>query len=57
MLTHWNLFTNAMGAPHIIGNERNSAQIVVGPMFHLAPGSRIFSAVMERRGVKPMPAM
>jgi acyl-CoA synthetase (AMP-forming)/AMP-acid ligase II len=46
MLTHWNLFANAMGAPHIMGNERNSAQLVVGPMFHLAPGSRIFSAVL-----------
>jgi acyl-CoA synthetase (AMP-forming)/AMP-acid ligase II len=42
MLSHWNLFANAMGAPHIMGNERNSAQMVVGPMFHLAPGSRIF---------------
>lgn len=46
MLSHWNLFANAMGAPHIMGNERNSAQLVVGPMFHLAPGSRIFSAVL-----------
>jgi acyl-CoA synthetase (AMP-forming)/AMP-acid ligase II len=46
MLSHWNLFANAMGAPHIMGNERNSAQMVVGPMFHLAPGSRIFSAVL-----------
>jgi acyl-CoA synthetase (AMP-forming)/AMP-acid ligase II len=46
MLSHWNLFTNAMGAPHIMGNERDSAQLVVGPMFHLAPGSRIFSAVL-----------
>lgn len=46
MLSHWNLFTNAMGAPHIMGNVRDSAQLVVGPMFHLAPGSRIFSAVL-----------
>jgi acyl-CoA synthetase (AMP-forming)/AMP-acid ligase II len=46
MLSHWNVFTNAMGAPHIMVNERDSAQLVVGPMFHLAPGSRIFSAVL-----------
>lgn len=46
MLSHWNLFTNAMGAPHIMGNVRDSAQLVMGPMFHLAPGSRIYSAVL-----------
>lgn len=46
MLTHWNLFSNAMGAPHIMGNVRDRAQLVVGPMFHLAPGSRVFSAVL-----------
>ncbi len=46
MLSHWNLFANAMGAPHIMGNVRDRAQCVVGPMFHLAPGSRIFSAVL-----------
>ncbi len=46
MLSHWNVFTNAMGAPHIMGNVRDSAQLVVGPMFHLAPGSRIFSAAL-----------
>ncbi|MEM7774083.1 MAG: AMP-binding protein [Pseudomonadota bacterium] len=44
MLSHWNLFANAMGAPHIMGNVPDRAQLVVGPMFHLAPGSRIFSA-------------
>jgi acyl-CoA synthetase (AMP-forming)/AMP-acid ligase II len=46
MLSHWNIFANAMGAPQIMGNVRDSAQLVVGPMFHLAPGSRIFNAVL-----------
>ncbi len=46
MLTHWNLFTNAMGAPAIMGNLPDRAQLVVGPMFHLAPGSRLFNAVL-----------
>lgn len=46
MLSHWNLFANAMGAPAIMGNLPDRAQLVVGPMFHLAAGSRIYNAVL-----------
>ncbi|MEM7744378.1 MAG: AMP-binding protein [Pseudomonadota bacterium] len=44
MISHSNMLANSLGAPPIMGNELNRAQIIIGPMFHMAPGSRIFSA-------------
>lgn len=46
MISHANMMTNALGAPPIMRNLLGRAQIIIGPMFHMAPGSRIFSAVL-----------
>ena len=46
MISHANMLTNALGAPPIMRNQTGRAQIIIGPMFHMAPGSRIFSAVL-----------
>ena len=46
MISHHNMLTNALGAPPIMRNQMGRAQIIIGPMFHMAPGSRIFSAVL-----------
>ena len=46
MISHHNLLTNALGAPPIMRNQIGRAQIIIGPMFHMAPGSRVFSAVL-----------
>ena len=45
MISHQNMLTNALGAPPIMRCAPGRAQIIIGPMFHMAPGSRIFSAV------------
>ena len=46
MISHNNMLTNALGAPPIMRNQIGRTQIIIGPMFHMAPGSRIFSAVL-----------
>ena len=46
MITHNNMFANAMGAPPIMRCDAGKPQIIIGPMFHMAPGSRIFSSVI-----------
>lgn len=46
MISHANMLTNALGAPPIMRNQIGRAQIIIGPMFHMAPGSRIYSAVL-----------
>ena len=44
MLTHLNLFINAMGAAPLYGLRPFDTQMLSGPMFHLGSGSRVFTA-------------
>ncbi|MEM0988556.1 MAG: AMP-binding protein [Pseudomonadota bacterium] len=46
MISHANMMTNALGAPPIMRCEIGKPQIIIGPMFHMAPGSRIYSSVL-----------
>jgi len=46
MITHANMLANALGAPPILCCDPGKPQIVIGPLFHMAPGSRIYSAVI-----------
>ena len=55
MISHTNMMTNALGAPPIMRNEQARAQIIIGPLFHMAPGSRIYSAVLLNAHTVIMP--
>ncbi|MEM1299998.1 MAG: AMP-binding protein [Pseudomonadota bacterium] len=55
MITHNNMFANAMGAPPIMRCDRDRAQIIIGPLFHMAPGSRLYSAVLLNSHTVIMP--
>jgi len=46
IISHANMMTNALGAPPIMHCEPERPQIIVGPMFHMAPGSRVYSSVL-----------
>lgn len=55
MISHANMFANAMGAPPIMRCEPGKPQIIIGPLFHMAPGSRIYSAVLLNAHTVIMP--
>ncbi len=55
MISHANMLTNALGAPPIMRNHIGRPQIIIGPLFHMAPGSRIFSAVLLNAHTVIMP--
>ncbi len=46
MLTHNNLWFNALGTSGDIGMREDSTALVSGPLFHLGSGSRVYSGVI-----------
>lgn len=44
MLTHANLLVNATGAGHLYGFSPDDVLLLSGPLFHLATGSRVYTA-------------
>lgn len=44
MISHANLYANAMGTAYHFGLAGGRTHFVTGPMFHTAPGARIFAA-------------
>ncbi|MEM8972294.1 MAG: long-chain fatty acid--CoA ligase [Pseudomonadota bacterium] len=46
MLSHTNMLTNAVGTSAAYGYTGEDRLLISGPLFHLATGSRVFSAVL-----------
>lgn len=46
MLSHLNILTNAMGTCAAYGYTSEDVLLLTGPLFHLATGSRVFSAAL-----------
>ena len=46
MLTHINLFTNALGGIPLYRLVERETHLLAGPMFHTAAGSRVYTATM-----------
>ncbi|MEM9474892.1 MAG: long-chain fatty acid--CoA ligase [Pseudomonadota bacterium] len=46
MLSHTNMLTNAAGTSAAYGYTERDRLLISGPLFHLATGSRVFSAVL-----------
>lgn len=46
MLTHINLFTNALGGIPLYRMVERETHLLAGPMFHTAAGSRVYTATM-----------
>ena len=46
MLSHWNIFANSMGAAPHYGYIKHERHLIIGPMFHTAAGSRIYSCAL-----------
>lgn len=46
MLTHINLFTNALGGLSLYETVERETHLLAGPMFHTAAGSRVYTATM-----------
>lgn len=46
MLSHWNIFANSMGSAPQYGFVKHERHLIVGPMFHTAAGSRIYSCAL-----------
>ncbi len=47
MLTHQNIFTNALVAPPIFGLDEHMTHLMSGPMFHLSSGGRAYTNAMS----------
>lgn len=45
MLTHWNMFANANGVALHMDLKGDDVHLLIGPMFHLAAGARVFASV------------
>ncbi|WP_164661316.1 class I adenylate-forming enzyme family protein [Tropicibacter sp. Alg240-R139] len=46
MLSHWNMFANSTGHTQAYDVRAEEMHLLIGPMFHLAAGARIFCAVL-----------
>ncbi len=45
MLTHWNMYANSAGHAAAYDVRADETHLLMGPMFHLAAGARVFCAV------------
>lgn len=46
MLTHTNMYTNAIGSLAAYGFTDKDTHLISGPLFHLGSGSRVFTAIV-----------
>ncbi len=55
MLSHANIFTNAMGTAAAFSIPQGAAHLMTGPLFHTAGGSRIYLAALMGMHLAMMP--
>lgn len=55
MLSHWNMYANSAGHSAAYDVRADESHLVVGPMFHLAAGARVFCAVYVGQTIVILP--